>query len=171
MIVSEATPATRVCGAVVKASWLATAGFTVSCCVAEARPLAAAVIVGVPANGSGIIPKLTGLPRRGSSTAMRARTVLCRRAHAHRQALPASTGSPMASSSVRVIVLEAMPAVKGLRSGSEGQGRRRRHRRSPLVAEARPPAEAVIVGVPIDVSEYWKLTRWAWRNGHRGSGA
>ncbi len=55
MIVPPAMPAVRVCGAVVNASWLAAAGLTVSCCVAEvrrARPGRAAVSVGVPADVS-----------------------------------------------------------------------------------------------------------------------
>ena len=43
MIVPDATPAVRVCGAVVKTSWLAAAGLTVSCCAAKARLAAAAV--------------------------------------------------------------------------------------------------------------------------------
>ena len=36
VIVPEATPAVKVCGAVLKARWLAAAGLTVSFCVAEA---------------------------------------------------------------------------------------------------------------------------------------
>ena len=159
VIVSEATPATRVCGAVVKASWLATAGFTVSCCVAEARPLAAAVIVGVPANGS-VYLKLTELAPAGivngdageNAPLPDVLTLTVR-------ALPASTGLPGASSSVRVIVLEAMPAVRVCEAVVKARWLAAAGLTvSFCVAEARPPAEAVIVGVPIDVSEYWKLT-------------
>ena len=49
VIVPEATPAVSDWGAVVKAKWLAAAGTTVSCCVAEDRPPTAAVITGDPA--------------------------------------------------------------------------------------------------------------------------
>ena len=38
-----------ICAAVVNVSWLRLALLTVSCCVAEVRPVAEMVIVGVPA--------------------------------------------------------------------------------------------------------------------------
>ena len=52
LIVPEATPAVSVWAAVVKTSLAAAAALTVSCCVAEVRPPAAAVRVGVPARVS-----------------------------------------------------------------------------------------------------------------------
>ena len=78
VIVPEATPAVSVCGAVVKTNWLAAAGLTVSCCVAEATPPAAvAVIVGVPAAAS-VYLKLA-VPRRPELSAeTRARRALAR---------------------------------------------------------------------------------------------
>ena len=65
VIVPDVAPAVRVCAAVVNAKWLAVAGVTASCCVADARPPAAAVRVGVPAVVSEY-SKLTVLCRRES---------------------------------------------------------------------------------------------------------
>ena len=48
VIVPDATPAVKVCGTVLNTSRLASAALTVSCCVDEASPAAAAVSVGVP---------------------------------------------------------------------------------------------------------------------------
>ncbi len=144
----------------VKTSWLAAAGLTVSFCVAEPTPLVEAVIVGVPAEVSvywklavlapaGIVSGETGVNVPFAEVVLRV-TV---------NALPASTGLPKASSSATVIVLEATPAVSvcgelvnanwlaaaGLTV-------------SFCVAEPTPPIVAVMVGVPAAVSVYWKLT-------------
>ena len=52
VIVLDATPAVTVTAVVVNTSLLAAAGTTVSCCVALVSPLAAFVIVGLPATVS-----------------------------------------------------------------------------------------------------------------------
>ena len=112
VIVPDATPAVRVCGAVVKTSWLAAAGLTVSCCAAKARLAAAAVIVGDPAAVS-VYWKVTEPPPAGivsGETGMKVplpELVLKLTVNA----LAAATGLPKASSIERPIVLEVVPAV------------------------------------------------------------
>ncbi len=108
----EAMPATIVCGAVVKITWLAAAAVTVSCCVAEPRPAAEIVSVGVPALVS-VYVKLTesapaGTVNGDAGVNVPAEEVVVR---VTVTVLAASTGSPAASSSSTVIVPDAVPAV------------------------------------------------------------
>ena len=160
MIVLDTIPAVSVCGGVEKASWLAAAGLTVSCCVAEATPPAAVtVIVGDPAAVS-VYLKLTVLAPAAMVSGDEGANVplLDVVLRVTVRALPASTGLPNESTNATVIVPEETPAVsvcgdvvkvKWLAAAATTV--------SFCVADASDPAAAVSVGVPADVSVYRKL--------------
>lgn len=108
---------------------------TVSCCVAEVRPVAEAVTVGVPASVS-LYLKLTVLVRAGIITVVivAVSAVFRKRPTADVEVrltvwppLPASTGLPEASSSCTEIVPEGHPRRERLRGGGEDQLAGRRH--------------------------------------------
>lgn len=158
VIVPEATPAVIVCAAVVKAKWLAAAGLTVSCCVAERLP-AATVSVGVPAAVSEY-SKLTVAAPAGIVTGDAGINVPVEEVvlSATVKGLAASTRLPRESSRATEIVPEATPAVSvcgavvntSWLAAAESTV-------SCCVAEVRLPLAAVSTGVPADVSLYWKL--------------
>ena len=112
VIVPEATPAVSVCGVVVKTSWLAAAGLTVSCCVAEARPAAAAVSVRRP-RGRVLVLEADGAGARGNGQRRRGRKCALGEVVLKFTATAplALTGFPKASSIATVIVPDATPAV------------------------------------------------------------
>ena len=160
VIVPEATPAVRVCGAVVNASWLAAAGSIVSCCVADAKPPAAAEIVGIPAAVS-VYWKLTALVPAASVSGEAGLNVPVPEdvLKLTVSAALASTEFPKASSRASVIVPDVAPAA--IVCGAVVNARWLAAAGltvSCCVAEASPPAAAVSVGVPAAVSSYWKLT-------------
>ena len=153
VIVAEATPVVKVCGAVVKANWLAVAGLTVSCCVVERLP-ALAVSTGVPAALS-VYWKFTELLPAGIANGETGANVPLPEVvlKATAKALLASTGLPNESRSATVIVPEATPAVnvcgevvkvKWLAAAGLTV--------TCCVAGAKLPAVAVSTGVPADVS-------------------
>ena len=159
VIVPEATPAVSVWAAVVKTSLPAAAAMTVSCCVAEVRPPAAAVSVGVPAAVS-LYVKLAVLPPARNRDARDLRRAAIERAGGGSRrevdGLAARAGDDRvaeASSNCTVIVPEATPAVSvcaavvktSLLAAAALTV-------SCCVAAVRPAAAAVRVGVPAAVS-------------------
>ncbi len=160
VIVVEATPVVRVCGAVVKARRLAAAGLIVSCCVADARPPAVAVSVGVPTESS-VYWKLTLPTPDGivSGESGEKEPLLDDVLRLTVTAPVAATGFPNESFRAMVIVPEAVPAVRVCGAvvnvkcvAAAGLTV------SCCVAEVRLPVAAVSVGVPAVESLYWKLT-------------
>ena len=174
VIVPEAAPAAIVCIAVVNSSLLAGAGFTVSCWVAERRPAAEAVSVGVPASVSSytklaeLLPEGTVMrvtrrpPLKNSPTPEVVVRLICS------PPAPAVTGLPRELSNCTVVRPTGTPAVRVRVVAKASFAGGATCTVSCWVAGVRLPAAAVIVGVPPRVSRYSKLAARA--GGNRDAG-